>query len=179
MKKIILILILLHVGLNASSLDAVIVKHDWSKKKIAKIEKILEFSTKEFELGLITLSDLTSWNTKLFIEKKRKLDIEYEYKVKEDPSLKGSDFEESLNYVSALLNISIQQVNFYEKMIPIIKDMVSVGAMAGRDFEIYKLDLLEAYSQYDYALSLYKAQHPKEKIPYKLPINIVEKLNFN
>jgi hypothetical protein len=164
----------LYVGLNAANLDAVMVKHDWSNKKIQQIEKILKFSMKEFELGLITLCDLTSWNTKLFIEKKRKLDIEYEYRVKEFPQLKGSDFEESLNYVSVLLNISIEQVNFYEKLLPIIKQMKEVGAMGERDLEIYRLDSLKAYSLYDYALNLYKGQHPKERIPYKLPINILD-----
>ncbi len=172
--RIVLICLLLHLGLNAVNLDAVILKHDWSNKKIQQIEKILKFSMKEFELGLITLSDLTSWNTKLFTEKKGKLDIEYEYRVKESSQLKGIDFEESLNYVSALLNISIEQVNFYEKLLPIIKQMKEVGAISGRDFEIYKLDSLNAYAQYDYALNLYKGQHPKEKIPYKLPLNILD-----
>jgi hypothetical protein len=169
MKKIFLICIFIYIGLDAANLDAIILKHDWSEKKIAKIEKILEISIKEFKMGLITLSDLTSWNRELFMEKKRKLDIEYEYKVKENPALKGLDFEESLDYVSALLNISIQQVDFYEKMLPSIKEMISIGAIVGRDLEIYKLDSLEAYSQYDYALKLYKGQHPKEKIPYTLP----------
>ena len=176
MVRILLVLVCLHVMVFAVSLDAIELKHQWSIKKITKIENILEQKQKEFEIGVVALSDLTYWNQKLFRVRKEKLDTEYEWKVEENPKdMSNIKFEDSINYVSALLNISIKQVNFFEKLLPLMKSGLEVGGVSKSDFDVFELNAIEAYAQYDYTLKLYK-DHTKTKIPYKLPIDIVKKL---
>lgn len=172
-----MLLLFTSMFLGASSLDAVEVKHDWSKKKIKTIESIIKMSSQQYKDGLVSLDELTYWNKRLYKEKKKKLNVEYEYKVKENPKLKGVDFEDDISYVSSLLKISIQRVNFYEKLLPSIKDMVEIGMLYGKDLTIFKLNAMDAYANYDYILTLYK-YHTKTRIPYKLPLNVVEKLNL-
>jgi hypothetical protein len=176
MVRIITLLVCLHVAVLAVSLDAIELKHEWSIKKIEKTENILKQKHKEFKLGIVALSDLTYWNQKLFKARKEKLDIEYEWKAEENPKdMSNVKFEDSINYVSALLNISIEQVNFFEKLLPFMKSAIEVGTMTKLDLEEFELNAIEAYAQYDYTLKLYK-DHTKTKIPYELPINIVKAL---
>lgn len=176
MVKILLVLVCLHVAVFAVSLEAIELKHKWSIKKIEKIENILVQKHKEFEIGVVALSDLTYWNQKLFKVRKEKIDIEYEWKAEEHPKdMSNIKFEDSINYVSGLLNISIKQVNFFEKLLPFMKSGIDVGAVSESDFDVFELNAMEAYAQYDYTLNLYK-DHTKTKIPYKLPIDIVKKL---
>ena len=176
MVRVLALLVCLHVAVISASLEAIEVKHKWSIKKIKKIESILTKEQKTFELGLITLSDLISWNQKLFSAKKEKLDLEYKWKAKENPKdMSNVDFEDDINYVSAMLNISIKQVNFFEKLLPLVKSSITVGQMNEVDLEIFSLNALEAYSQYEYTLKLYK-DHTKTRIPYKLPSDIVKTL---
>jgi hypothetical protein len=176
MVRVILVLVCLHVAVFAVSLDAIELKHKWSIKKIEKIENILKQKHKEFEIGIVALSDLSYWNQKLFKVRKEKLDIEYEWKVEEHPKdMSNVKFEDSINYVSGLLNISITQVNFFEKLLPLMKSGIEIGAMSQSDFDEFELNAIEAYSQYDYTLKLYK-NHTKTRVPYKLPIDIVKKL---
>lgn len=176
MVRVLTLLVCLHVAVISASLEAIELKHKWSVKKIEKVEKILKNKHKEFELGLIALSDLTYWNQKLFKIRKEKLNIEYEFKVKDHPKDLGYiNLEDNINYVSALLNISIKQVNFFEGLLSFIKNAIEVGMMNESDLEVFKLNAIEAYSQYDYALTLYK-EHTKTRIPYKLPSDIVKSL---
>jgi len=178
MVRVIIALVCLQVMVFSASLDAIELKHKWSIKKIQKIEKIIGQKHKEFELGLVAMSDLMYWNKKLFKSRKDKLDIEYEFKVKDHPKdMSGVDFEDEINYVSPLLSISIKQVNFFEKLIPFMKSAIEVGAMTESDLEVFELGAIEAYSQYDYVLKLYK-DHTKTRIPYELPSDIVKALEI-
>ena len=174
MVRVITLLVCLHVAVFSASIEAIELKHKWSIKKIEKIENIIKQKYKEFELGLVAMSDLTYWNQKLSKARKEKLDIEYEFKVKDHPKdMSDVDFEDDINYVSSLLNISIKQVNFFENFLPFIKSGIEVGAMTQSDLEEFELAAIEAYSQYDYVLKLYK-DHTKTRIPYKLPSDIVK-----
>ena len=176
MVRVMLVLVCLHVAVFAVSLDAIELKHKWSIKKIEKIENILKQKHKEFEIGIVALSDLSYWNQKLFKVRKEKLDIEYEWKVEDHPKdMSNVKFEDSINYVSGLLNISIKQVDFFEKLLPLIKSGIEVGAMNESDFDVFELNAIEAYSQYVYVLKLYK-DHTKTRIPYELPSDIVKAL---
>jgi hypothetical protein len=158
----------------SASLDAIKLKHNWSIKKIQKLETIIKQKRKEFKFGLVSLPDLVGWNHKLFKFRKEKLDIEYDFKTKNHhKDISRVDFEDDINYVSAMLNISIQQVNFFEKLLPFMKSAMEVGQMTKSDLDVFKLGAMEAYSQYDYVLKLYK-DHTKTKIPYKLPSDIVK-----
>jgi hypothetical protein len=176
MLKIMSLLVCLHIVAFSASLDALELKHNWSIKKVQIIEKIIKKEHEEFKFGLVTMSDLMDWNHKLFKSRKEKLNIEYEFKVKNYPkNINNVDFEDDINYVSAMLNISIQQVNFFEKLLPFVKSAMEVGQMTKSDLDIFELGAMEAYSQYDYVLKLYK-DHTKTKIPYKLPSDIVKVL---
>jgi len=143
--------------------DPTKIKSQWIDTKVSKLEKIIEITQKEFDLGRLPFNDLISWNEKLFQTKKEKLKLEKKSLSKETYHLK-------------LLSHFIEKVNFYDKTSNSVKALLEVGIFYKVDFLFFEIMALDAYTQYKYNLEKYKLLYPKNKLTIKLPSNLENKI---
>jgi len=134
--------------LSISVLFGQINTNNYTKKKIAKLEKIFEDHQRQFEHGTITLEKLITWNNRL-------------YKAK----YKG------IKNLNKKLTLHTQELDFYKEIYEIIEP--NIDSFQAVDLLIVDLAIFEAYNAYEETFNEYNNVSSKKQPKYE---NLTQKM---
>ncbi len=149
-NKVLVISLFFPLYLYSLPIEAKKLRLEYNNQKVKITKRIFENQTQAYEMGIVSFSELVSWNEKLY---KLKYDI-----LLSKFSMDDLHFDPQINskYLKEKLIIHLEELEFFKMKIPHFVWLKKEDLLILHDLEIFQLKTIDAYASFKITAMLYE-----------------------